>query len=72
MEIKKKSTTVIERTMTAVNVFESQKALLSTADVYYNKYNVSSMNKILRHGWILSKYHIYLNARWGYTLKFGA
>jgi hypothetical protein len=65
-------TVVIECTMTSVNVFEFQRALLSTVDVNYNKYNVSSVNKILKHGWILSKYHIYLNARQGYSLKFGA
>lgn len=62
-KLKKKSTTVTECTMTSVNVFEFQRALLSTADVNYNKYNVSSMNKILKYGWILSMYHIYLNAR---------
>jgi len=59
-KLKKKSTAVIEHTMTSVNVFELQRALLSTADVNYNKYNVSSVNKILKHGWVLSKYHIYL------------
>jgi len=30
------------------------------------------MNKILKHGWILSMYCIYLNAKQGYSLKFGA
>jgi hypothetical protein len=70
MEIKN-STTVTERTMTLVNVFEFQRALLSIADVNYNKYNVSTMNKNLKHRWILSKYYIYLNARQGYSLKFG-
>jgi hypothetical protein len=54
-KLKKKSTTVTEHTMTSVNVFEFERALLSTADVNYNKYNVSSMNKILKHGWIPSK-----------------
>jgi len=58
--------------MTSVNVFEFQRALLSTADVNYNKYYVSPMNKILKHGWILSKYHNYLNTRGVYSLKFGA
>lgn len=75
-KLKKKFTTVLEHniecTMTSVNVFEFQKALLSTADVNYNKYNVSSVNIILKHGWILSKYRIYLNTRRDYSLKFGA